>query len=104
MQGGKLFRENCARCHGDLAQGDPNWRQPDTKGKYPPPPLNGKGHAWHHPTEGLKQTIRLGTMSRGGGMPPWGDKLTDKEIDSILGWLQSRWSDEVYQEWETRNR
>lgn len=36
-------------------------------------------------------------------MPPWADKLTDKEIDSILGWIQSRWSDEVYREWQTRN-
>jgi len=49
VRGGQLFSVNCAECHGDLAQGHPRWQQLDVNGRYPAPPLNGTGHAWHHP-------------------------------------------------------
>lgn len=103
MQGGSLFRKNCAQCHGNLAQGGPNWRQANSKGKMPPPPLNGTGHTWHHSKTALAQTIRNGTLHIGGSMPPWRSTMTDKEIDMTIDWFQSRWSDEIYKAWQTRN-
>ena len=102
-QGGKLFQKNCATCHGQQAQGDPNWRQP-APGIAAAPPLNGKGHSWHHPKEGLKQTIMHGTAAMGGGMPAWKDKLTEAQIDQILAWVQSRWPDDIYLAWSRTDK
>jgi len=99
VRGGQLFKQNCASCHGDNAQGAEGWQKRDAQGKLPPPPLNGTGHAWHHPTTGLKQTIFYGTEKLGGSMPGWKDKLTNAEVDEILAWLQAKWPDEVYQAW-----
>ena len=97
--GGQLFQQNCAECHGAEAQGTANWQQPDADGKYPPPPLNGTAHAWHHSKDVLKDTIKKGTIRIGGNMPPWQDKLSDKDIEDIIAWFQSKWSDEIYTVW-----
>ena len=102
-RGRKLFLKNCAVCHGVNAEGAPNWRQRDPDGKYPPPPLNGTGHAWHHPMQALRMTIRDGTQKIGGKMPAWGNTLSGQEIDDIIAWFQGQWPDEIYQAWYKRN-
>jgi mono/diheme cytochrome c family protein len=98
-RGAKLFQQHCAACHGDVGQGHSNWQQPGPDGKYPAPPLNGTGHAWHHPTVALKQVIKQGTLNRGGNMPALGDKLSDEEIDAVIEWFKSKWPDEIYAAW-----
>ena len=103
-QGGRVFRQHCAQCHGQQAEGDPDWRKPDAEGKYPPPPLNGTGHAWHHPKLWLKQMIQEGSRPQG-NMPAWRDKLTDDEIEAVIAWFQSQGPDRVYAAWhEMQNR
>lgn len=97
--GKRVFDNNCAACHGDRGQGAPNWQKPGPDGKYPAPPVNGTGHAWHHPMAALRQTIRNGTLRLGGNMPPWKDKLSDQEIDAVIYWFQSQWPDELYAAW-----
>ncbi len=104
MRGGRLFQQNCASCHGQLAQGHTNWQKPDANGKYPPPPLNGTGHTWHHPKAALKDTIKEGTVKLGGSMPAWGHKLSDGDIEAIIAWLQSHWPDEIYAAWLEMDR
>jgi mono/diheme cytochrome c family protein len=103
-RGRKLFLQNCAVCHGQNAGGASNWRQRDPDGKFPPPPLNGTGHAWHHPMKALRMTIRDGTQKIGGKMPAWGDKLSDQDIDDIIAWFQGEWPPEIYQAWYARNK
>ncbi len=98
-QGERVFQANCASCHGTQAQGAPNWERPGVDGKYPPPPLDGSAHAWHHPRNALRQVIKEGTVRIGGNMPAWGDKLSDAEIDAVIAWFQSRWPDEIYAAW-----
>ena len=98
-RGGKLFRQNCAVCHGKQAEGAPNWQKMDADGKYPPPPLNGSAHAWHHPKSVLVDTIKNGTAKLGGNMPAWKDKLSNEQINDIIAWFQSKWSDEIYSAW-----
>jgi len=94
-----LFQENCAECHKPDASGDPNWKQVNAEGKLPPPPLNGTAHAWHHPLPLLRRIVRTGGVPMGGTMPPFKDKLKPDEIDAILAWVQSHWSDEIYATW-----
>ena len=103
MQGGKVFQQNCAVCHGAQAQGAPDWQRPDASGKYPPPPLNGTAHSWHHPMKVLKRVIKQGTAAQGGNMPAWEGKLSDKEIDAVIAWFQNKWPDPLYAAWARRN-
>jgi mono/diheme cytochrome c family protein len=98
-QGAKVYQANCAVCHGANAQGNANWRKKGPDGKYPPPPLNGSGHTWHHALPQLKEMIAEGSPPDQGNMPAWDDKLTDHEIDAVIAWFQSLWPDEVYAAW-----
>lgn len=102
-QGQVLFQQNCAACHGDKAEGlTGNWNQPGADGSYPPPPLNGSAHAWHHPLSALQYTIREGGIKMGGKMPGFGDKLTPDEQEAIIAYFQSLWSDTIYSAWLSR--
>ena len=94
-RGERIFAQHCVVCHGEHAVGDANWRYRDESGQFPPPPLNGTAHAWHHPWEELHQIIRDGQNN----MPAWGAVLSSEEIDDTIHWFQSLWSDEVYEAW-----
>ncbi len=98
-QGAELFKQNCATCHGQNAEATPNWKQTDANGHYPPPPLNGTAHAWHHDLDLLRRTIREGGIELGGVMQPFKDKLSSGDIDRVIAYFQSKWPDELYQKW-----
>jgi len=98
-RGRELFAQHCAGCHGKDAAATPDWRKTDANGNYPPPPLNGSAHAWHHPLSVLRETIREGGVPLGGVMPGFADKLSAQDIDSVIAWFQSLWPDELYQAW-----
>ena len=98
-RGAQVFKQNCAQCHGERAQGAAHWEKPGADGKYPAPPLDGSAHAWHHPRAALVQTIKQGTVKIGGGMPGWQGKLSDADIDATIAYFQSLWPDEIYAAW-----
>jgi mono/diheme cytochrome c family protein len=104
QRGGRIYQQNCAKCHGEQAQGDPNWRHRDADGMFPPPPLNGSAHSWHHPMVVLKQVITNGSPNGMGRMPAWGGKLSEQEIEDVIAWFQAKWPDEVYQAWYSMNQ
>jgi mono/diheme cytochrome c family protein len=97
-----VFEKNCAECHGKYAQGTFNWKQTLPDGSYPPPPLNGSAHTWHHPLSVLKRTINNGSLPLGGKMPPFKDKLSEQEKDAVISFFQSHWSQEIYEAWVKR--
>jgi mono/diheme cytochrome c family protein len=103
-RGQALFTQHCAACHGDRAQGAFGWERPGADGKYPPPPLDGSAHAWHHPYEQLKQTIQEGTIKLGGSMPAWKGKLTEADTEVVIAHFQSLWPVEIYQAWADIDR
>ena len=98
-RGEEVYRKNCASCHGPNGEATPGWRNPGADGRYPPPPLDGSAHAWHHSTETLERMIRVGSPDGVGGMPAWDGKLTNREIDDVIVWIKSLWPDEVYDIW-----
>ncbi|MEO8766997.1 MAG: cytochrome c [Nitrosospira sp.] len=98
-RGEAVYRANCASCHGPNGEATPGWRNPGADGKYPPPPLDGSAHAWHHSTETLERMIRVGSPADIGGMPAWDGKLTNQQIDDVIVWIKSLWPDEVYDIW-----
>jgi len=101
-QGQILFQQNCATCHGQNAESIPNWKQTDANGNYPPPPLNGSAHAWHHDLPLLQRTVREGGQKLGGLMPPFEQLLNVQEINSVISFFQSKWSDDIYRKWAGR--
>ena len=101
--GAQLFQQHCAVCHGANAEGTSEWKKPDTNGNYPPPPLNGSAHAWHHSIPQLARTIKEGGIKLGGVMPPFADKLVDQDVLAVIAYFQSKWPDKVYQAWHDRN-
>lgn len=100
--GEPLFRQNCAACHGQNAEATPNWKQTDANGNYPPPPLNGTAHAWHHNLDLLRRTVREGGAKLGGQMPAFESVLSAEQIDSVIAFFQSKWSDDIYKRWSGR--
>lgn len=103
QHGAGVFAPHCAECHGAAAEATPEWRKPNADGKYPPPPLNGTAHAWHHPLDMLRSTVRKGGVPVGGLMPPFADKLSAEDIDAAIAFFQSTWSEKIYAAWEERN-
>ena len=101
--GARIYQDNCAACHGKKGEGAENWRKAGPDGKYPAPPLNGSGHAWHHPLNILFHTIKNGSTGGQGNMPAWGEKLSDEEIIAAIAWFQSKWPREIYQNWVQRD-
>ncbi|MCH9758987.1 MAG: cytochrome c [Proteobacteria bacterium] len=97
--GEAVFTKNCLVCHGVNGEGTANWQKPNADGTYPPPPLNGTAHTWHHPFSVLKQTIKKGGVPLGGQMPAFEDTLSDEEIENVIFYVQSQWSDKIYQTW-----
>lgn len=101
--GAALYAHNCASCHMANAEGASDWKARDPAGRFPPPPLNGTAHTWHHPLDLLRQVVRNGGAPVGGSMPAFGDKLSAQEIDAILAWVQSHWPDRIYAIWHERD-
>lgn len=101
-RGETLFQQNCATCHGQNAESIPNWKQTDANGNYPPPPLNGSAHAWHHDLKLLQRTVREGGQKLGGQMPPFEQVLKAEQIDSVIAYFQSKWPDDIYNKWAGR--
>jgi len=103
---GKAFYEKyCLECHGNGGKGPPgDWRVRDADGHFPPPPLDDSAHAWHHPTAALLQVIREGSPQGQGKMPAWQDRLAEQDMQDVVAYIKSLWSDEVYQLWSKMER
>jgi mono/diheme cytochrome c family protein len=102
-RGNAVYRQHCAVCHGPEGKGPPgDWRVRGSDGRYPPPPLDDTAHAWHHPTQVLHEAVRHGIPNT--NMPAWGDKLSDQEIEDVVAYIKSLWSDDVYAIWHDIER
>lgn len=98
--GASVFQQHCALCHGERAQGlVGDWRQKLEDGSFPPPPLDGTAHAWHHPLSVLLQVINQGGAEFGGKMPPFAGVLSEDEKMAAIAYFQGYWSDEIYAQW-----
>lgn len=95
-----VYEKNCQVCHGHQGKGLPgDWRVRDADGFYPPPPLDDSAHAWHHPTAVLLEVIRDGSPAGEGKMPAWQGTLTEQDMQDVVVYIKSLWSDPVYRLW-----
>lgn len=80
-----------------------DWKQRNPDGSFPPPPLDGSAHAWHHPLEVLARQINEGGKKLGGTMPAFGDVLSDQEMIAAIAYFQSYWDKQTYERWVQMN-
>jgi mono/diheme cytochrome c family protein len=100
VRGRVIYDQHCAECHGAQGKGQPgDWRVRDTEGKFPPPPLDDSAHAWHHPTAVLLEVTREGSPQGQGNMPAWKDKLSEQDMQDVVVYIKTLWSDQVYRHW-----
>ena len=105
-RGQQVYVQNCAKCHGQNAEGAPNWVTPGPDGLYPPPPHDDSGHTWHHSDRVLYETIYGGMgdplhPDLPLRMPAFGNKLADADIRAVIEYFKSLWSD-ANREWQWR--
>ena len=100
VRGELLYNQYCASCHMPNLSGAKNWKGKDKDGHNLSPPLNGSGHTWHHSDELLHNIIKYGLVNLvknyKGKMVGFGDKMNDRQIDSVLSYIKSHWEDEIY--------
>lgn len=73
--GNQLFSQNCSRCHG-----------PEGQGTQRAPALNVKSFLVDTGDLAIQQIITQGIP--GTAMPAWGDRMTEAEIQAIVGFLR----------------
>lgn len=99
-QGGILYQQYCASCHGVDLEGQPNWRRRDENGFLPAPPHDASGHTWHHPDQLLFDVTKYGTTAVVGSgykstMIGFEEQLSDAEIWAVLSFIKSRWPPKI---------
>jgi mono/diheme cytochrome c family protein len=100
-RGEQLYNANCLQCHGGRDGG----QMMDY-----PPRHNANGHTWHHPDCQLTDIIlngggEMGEMMRQmmnvldsvPRMPAWKDKLSREDIDAILAFIKTWWTEDERQ-------
>lgn len=95
-RGALVYAANCASCHGDTLQGQPDWRHLNVQGRLPAPPLNGTGHAWRHSNAELLHIVKFSVLDQAGpdyktDMPAFDGKLPDQDILAILAYVHDSW-------------
>lgn len=100
--GKEVYASNCASCHGINGEGQNPTAplQRDSTGRYPAPPHDENGHTWHHDDDLLIQIIKEGGMGDPVSfypMPAFGEQLSDKEIEAVLAYIKTMWTDEQKQ-------
>jgi len=73
--GSQLFAANCSRCHGPEGQGTPR-----------APSLNVQSFFVDRSDQAIQQIITSGVP--GTAMPTWGDRMTEAEIQAIVGFIR----------------
>lgn len=107
-QGRQVYLQHCASCHGENAQGAPNWQQTNAEGDLPAPPHNDSGHTWRHSDSELTTIILNGlrdpfNKTPGLTMPPFKNTLSREEIQTLITYFKSLWSPEHRRYQEEQN-
>lgn len=112
-QGLAIYQKNCASCHGQNLEGQPNWQAGPVNGIIPAPPHDQTGHTWHHDDDTLFKYIKLGGKgiakelgfdNPNSNMPAYKDILSDHEILATINYIKSTWPEKVLKFQSSRNQ
>jgi len=95
-QGKVLYQADCAACHGEKLEGQPDWKSRNAAGLMPAPPHDQSGHTWHHADILLFELTKFGLSKFAGAdyksdMPAFAQTMTDQEIIAVLSYIKSTW-------------
>jgi hypothetical protein len=83
-------------------EGQSDWQRSKPDGTLRAPTHDNTGHTWHHADQllvdyvtlgGAETFCRLGVTGVESGMPAFGGVLSDDEIDAVLDYIASHWSE-----------
>ncbi|OQM74520.1 c-type cytochrome [Manganibacter manganicus] len=109
-RGEAVYARNCASCHGNNLEGQPDWQTRDEDGFMPAPPHDASGHTWHHPDQLLFNITKLGVVKAANlkdyktRMPAYDGVLSDDDIIAVLSFIKSRWPTDVQRRHDELNR
>ena len=96
-QGGSIYAESCAACHGAQLEGQADWRRRTEDGRMPAPPHDDSGHTWHHADRDLFTITKHGVGAVVPGyesdMPAFAGLLSDDEVKAVLAYIKTSWSE-----------
>jgi mono/diheme cytochrome c family protein len=87
-QGKRIFYAYCVWCHADSTPAGPSNRS----NLNPVPPLGNDGSGFNPLSDNLlRSTITLGgsALGKSAMMPPWGQTLTQGQIDAVIAFLRA---------------
>lgn len=95
--GRALYQRYCASCHGQNAEGQAGWQQPNERGELPAPPHDATGHTWRHSDADLHEMISKGwrdpfNKTETLTMPGFEGQLSLREIGAVTAYLKTLWS------------
>ena len=104
VQAGEVvYQQNCASCHGEQLEGQPDWRSRTPEGLLPAPPHDATGHTWHHADDLLFEITKYGASvvindpDYRSSMPAYKDILSDEQIIAALSFIKNSWPDDERQ-------
>jgi mono/diheme cytochrome c family protein len=107
--GAEIYAAQCASCHGENLEGQPNWQTRGPGGELIAPPHDETGHTWHHPDTLLFAVTKYGAAEVAGlddlntDMPIFESVLTDDEIIAVLSYIKSTWPEEIRERHDVLN-
>tara|TARA_R110002095_G_C4123332_1_gene226643 strand:- start:14 stop:475 length:462 start_codon:yes stop_codon:yes gene_type:complete len=102
-RGAEIYAAQCASCHGENLEGEPDWRVTGPDGRLPAPPHDASGHTWHHDGDALFRLTKFGIAQMIGdpdfatNMPIYEGILSDDEIVAVLSYIKSTWPEDIRQ-------
>jgi mono/diheme cytochrome c family protein len=106
-----IYGQYCASCHGENAEGAPDWKERGAHGELPAPPHDAEGHTWRHSDATLHEMVAKGwrdpfNKTKRLTMPGFGDALSAEQIRAVITYLKTLWTPEQrnYQSEESRNQ
>lgn len=102
-RGATIYAENCASCHGENLEGQPNWRERGPNGRLPAPPHDVTGQTWRYQDQRLFDITKYGTakFTPAGyqtDMLGYEDILSDGEILAVLAYIKASWPRRIQHE------